>query len=145
LEDVLGDDAVVLLRDEAATGTMSLLSEFLQAQPEWETMATEERLAVVFDIFKMLSYGAVEITHMDGTSTRLVSPTSYLANGYLVNAAQWRWPVVRKKPFCHDMCGHLQAAFAMANGIPLDKVCVTETECRAAGAEACVFEVEVSQ
>jgi len=145
LEDVLGiEEANALIQQAAAESLYEPLSETLGSQPGWETMPRSERLALIFAVFKMLGYGSVSIATANGNVTQVVSPNSYLAEGFFENAQQWRWSK-RTTPFCHDMCGYLRAAFAVSDGVSLDKVKVTETTCRTTGAEICTFQVEVAR
>ena len=145
LEDVLGvEEANALIQRVAAESLYRPLTELPQAEAGWPSWARSERLALIFEIFKMLGYGVVSIAETNGNRTRVTSPNSYLAEGFLENAEQWRWSK-RSAPFCHDMCGYLRAAFAVSDGVPLDRVTVKETACRTMGAELCIFEVEVAQ
>ena len=145
LEDVLGvEEANALIQRVAAESLYRPLTELPQAEAGWASRTRSERLALIFEIFKMLGYGAVSIAETNGNRTRVTSPNSYLAEGFFENAEQWRWSK-RSAPFCHDMCGYLRAAFAVSDGVPLDRVTVKETACRTMGAELCIFEVEVAQ
>ncbi|MGQ9501846.1 MAG: hypothetical protein ACUVSB_07275 [Anaerolineae bacterium] len=143
LEDVLGvEEANALIQQAAAESLYKPLAQRLEAQPGWASMPRQERLALIFSIFKMLGYGAMDIAETNGNRTRVTSANSYLAEGFFENAEQWRWSK-RSAPFCHDMCGYLRAAFAVSDGVPLDQVIVKEIACRTMGAELCIFDVEV--
>lgn len=143
LEDVLGvEEANALIQQAAAESLYKPLAQLPEAQPEWASMPRQERLALIFSVFKMLGYGAVGLAETNGNRTRVTSANSYLAEGFFENAEQWRWSK-RSAPFCHDMCGYLRAAFAVSDGVPLEQVTVREGTCRTTGAELCTFEVEV--
>lgn len=145
LEDVLGvEEANALIQQTAAESLYKALAQLPETQPGWATMPRAERLALLFAVFKMLGYGAVRVAATNGNRTQVTSANSYLAQGFFENAEQWRWSK-RSAPFCHDMCGYLRAAFAVSDGVPLDRVAVKETTCRTMGAEVCTFEVEVTQ
>ncbi|MGC8880525.1 MAG: hypothetical protein ACP5R2_15025 [Anaerolineae bacterium] len=145
LEDVLGvEEANALIQQAAAESLYRLLTELSQAEASWASSARSERLAFIFEIFKMLGYGALNVAEANGNRTKVTSLNSYLAEGFFENAGQWRWSK-RGAPFCHDMCGYLRAAFAVSDGVPLDRVAVKETTCRTMGAELCTFEVEVAR
>jgi hypothetical protein len=144
LEDVLGvEKATELLVHSAAQTTYDMLSAFVATEPTWGKLDVAGKLAAIFDIYKLQGYGAVVPEKMDGTSTAVASDSSYLAEGFFENMQRWGW-MMRQKPFCHDMCGYLQAAFALSTGKDLSAVKVTEAQCRAAGSARCVFDVEVS-
>ena len=144
LEDVLGiDKASELLTQAAAKTSYDMLSSFVANEPAWSGLDVPGKLVAIFDIYKLQGYGAVTPESMDGGSTKVLSDSSYLAEGFFENMQRWGW-MMRQKPFCHDMCGYLQAAFALATAKDLSAVKVRETGCRAAGSTTCVFDVEGS-
>ena len=143
LEDILGvEKASELLANSAAVTTLEMNQALVKLEPDWGSFSVSQRLEKVFEIYKLLGFGAVKAERMDGSSTKVTSKSSYLAEGYLENMQRWMWPV-REKIFCHDMCGYLQSAWALVSEKPLDAVAVKETQCRATGADQCVFIVEV--
>lgn len=143
LEDVMGyEKAAELISHSAAVTVTDLLTNFISKQPEWAGLDVAGKLAAIFDIYKLLGAGAFTAEKTDGSSTKVTSKSSYIAEGWLENMARWRWDL-RENPVCHDNCGYLRAAFALATGKSIDAITVKETECRAAGKDACVFEVGV--
>ncbi len=143
LEDVLGPaKARELIMRTASQNLLEMFKSFAASTPEFQAADTAEKLTGLTECLKLLGFGAVALDKMDGSSTQARSTTSYLAEGYLENMQRWGWPV-RKAPFCYDLEGYLQAAFAAATGKDLASISVTETQCRTAGADSCIFEVEV--
>jgi hypothetical protein len=143
LEDILGvDKASTLLADSAARTAFRMLNELTATLPEWGGLSTAEKLGVIFDAYKVLGDGSVQTGYTGGSSAQVTSPTSYLAEGYLENMQRWQWPL-RKDHYCHELCGLIQAAFAVALGKDLAAIRVAETECRTTGAGQCEFAVEV--
>jgi hypothetical protein len=143
LEDILGvEKASELLANSAATTTLELNQALVKLEPDWDKLGVPQRLEKIFEIYKLLGFGAVKAEKMDGSSTKVTSKSSYLAEGYLENMQRWMWPI-REKIFCHDMCGYLQSAWALATDKPLGAFAVKETQCRTTGADQCVFIVEV--
>jgi predicted hydrocarbon binding protein len=142
LEDVLGvESAAEILKDSAAQCITDLLANFLRSQAGWSKMAVDERLIAILEIYKLLGYGAVKLEKFDGGSTTASSDSSYVAISFLQNNKNWNWPL-RKTPFCSDMCGYLQAAFALATDKNLESYDVVEKECRSQGKDVCIFQVE---
>jgi predicted hydrocarbon binding protein len=143
LEDVLGPaKARELIMRTASQNLLEMFKSFAAFMPEFQAASVAEKLMGFAECWKILGFGAVTFDKMDGSSTQARSTTSYLAEVYLENMQRWGWPV-RKTPFCYDLEGYLQAAFAVATGKDLASISVTETQCRTTGADSCIFEVEV--
>ncbi len=130
LEDVLGPaKARELIARTAAQSLLEMFKSFAASMPEFQTASVADKLTGFAECWKILGFGAVTFDKMDGSSTKARSTTSYLAEGYLENMKRWSWPV-RKTPFCYDLEGYLQAAFAAATGKDLASISVVETQCR---------------
>jgi len=145
-EDVVGfDDATRLLAASAEKATFKMFADFFADgahQDAFAALSAEDRLATLFEIAKMLGYGAVQINTVSENGGEFVSASTYLAEGWLENQERWNWKV-RKNPVCHDMNGFLQAAMAIAYGKEPGSYKVKETTCRAKGDEVCTFKAEV--
>jgi hypothetical protein len=90
----------------------------------------------------VLAYGAFEGNGVSEAGGKVTSKSSYVAEGWLENLERWNW-TLRENPVCHDACGQIAAALAVAFGKPVETYSVTETACRAKGDDTCEFVVEV--
>ena len=146
IEDVLGiEGARSILVPTAETSTYGLLKDFFHSdrfKDDFSSLTPIERLKAVFEIFRMLGYGAVEIEEFSEGAARFSSKSSYLAEGWLANLEKWNWKI-REDPVCHDLCGYLQSAMAIALDKPAGSFTVNEKQCRAMGKEKCEFTAEV--
>jgi len=146
LEDVVGfEEAKKLLAHQAETTNYALLETFLgEGEPAevFGSLSPEEKLAAVFEIYKILAYGAFDGGAVGEGGGTVTSPYSYLAEGWLENMERWNWSL-RDNPVCHDACGCIAAALAMAFGKPTGTYAVSETKCRSKGDDICEFAVEV--
>lgn len=145
IEDVMGyEDGSRLLKKWAAQTTYEALTRFLVEGPgaaHFSGLDPKARLEAIFELFKVLAYGAVKIVSVDEKKAVFSSATSYLAEGWLENKKNWGWET-RHGPACHDLAGHLVAAMALAYGKPFTAYAARETSCRTEGHPECVFEVE---
>jgi len=146
LEDVVGfDEAKKLLAHQAEITNYDLLQKFLgegAAAEAFGALSPEEKLSAVFDIYKILAYGAFEGGGVGEGGGTVNSAHSYLAEGWLENMERWNWSL-RDNPVCHDACGYIAAALAVAFGKPVETYAVSETKCRSKGDDVCEFAVEV--
>lgn len=146
LEDVVGfEEATKLLAHQAEVTHYAFLKTFFVDGPGAEafaTMSPEEKLAAIFEIYKLLAYGAFNADGITAAGGTLSSPTSYVAEGWLENLERWNW-TLRDHPVCHDACGHLAAALAIAFDKPAETYTVSETKCRSQGDDVCEFAAEV--
>jgi predicted hydrocarbon binding protein len=145
-EDVVGfDDAGRLLAASAEQASYKMFSDFFAGGGQldaFNALSAQDRLATLFEMGKLLGYGAVNIESVSETQATFVSPSSYLAEGWLENQERWNWKP-RKNPVCYDMNGFLQAALAFVFAKPEGSYKVTETTCRAKGDQVCTFKAEV--
>jgi predicted hydrocarbon binding protein len=146
-EDVIGyEGGGELLFRMAERTTYSALERFLCAGPAASVFGALDlrgRLEAIFELFKALAYGAVEIVELSPEKARFTSKTSYLAEGWLENKSRWNLDE-REGPACHDIRGHLAAAMALSTGKPQGSYRTRETQCRAyKNATICEFVVEV--
>jgi hypothetical protein len=146
LEDVVGvDDAHKLLSRQAEITHHAFLQKFLlggRGAEAFSSLSPAEKLAAIFDIYKVLAYGAFEGNGVSEAGGKVTSKSSYVAEGWLENLERWNW-TLRENPVCHDACGQIAAALAVAFGKPVETYSVTETACRAKGDDTCEFVVEV--
>ena len=146
LEDVVGvDDAHNLLSRQAEITHHAFLQKFFVDGPGAEAfsaLSPEDKLAAIFEIYKVLAYGAFEGNGIGEAGGKVTSKSSYVAEGWLENLERWNW-TLRENPVCHDACGQIAAALAVAFGKPAETYSVTETTCRAKGDDICEFVVEV--
>jgi hypothetical protein len=144
-EDVVGyDDAYTLLSNCAETTHYGLLKSFFgngEAASFFDGLSPEEKLAAIFEVYKVFAYGAFDggVNENGGTVT---SATSYVAEGWLENMERWKW-AYRDNPVCHDACGQIAAAMALAFGKDTGTYKVVENKCRSKGEDICEFAVEV--
>lgn len=145
IEDVMGyEEGSALLKEWALKTTYKALGSFLiggAGAGGFAVLSSREKLEAQFELFKVLAYGAVTIDSLTESSGVFSSKTSYLAEGWLENKKSWGWDT-RQGPACHDMCGHIAAAMALAHGKPQGAFTVSETACRTMGADVCAFEAE---
>ena len=145
LEDVLGvDGAKDILVSTAEQSTYEMLDDFFHSEKfkeDFSSLTPMERLQTIFEIFKVLGYGAVNVEELGDGTARFSSKSSYLSEGWLENMARWNWKM-REEPVCHDLCGYLQGAMAIALDKPAGSFSVKENQCRAAGKEICEFSAE---
>ncbi len=147
-EDVMGyHEGGKVLASCAEATTYEALRKFLgagEAAAIFAPLPLGARLEAIFELFKVLAYGAVETLEASPEGARFMSRTSYLAEGWLENKERWHLDE-REGPACHDIRGHLAAAMAIATGKPQGSFKVQETKCRAfKGADVCEFVVEVN-
>jgi hypothetical protein len=143
LEDILGvDKAAELLSESAAQAMLEILQNVFAAYPEFGQRPVEERLRDTFAVLAFLGMGRMFVEQIRGLNIQMLSPTSYLADGYLDHMLNLNWPK-REKPFCHDFCGYLQAAIAFAMRRNLSSITVREIKCRTTGEHDCEFRAEV--
>lgn len=145
-EDVMGyEEGGRLLSACAESTTYDSLQRFLgegEAGVAFQALGLAERLEAIFEMFKVLAYGAIAVQTATPESARFTSASSYLAEGWLENQARWHLDE-REGPACHDICGHIAAAMAVATGKPAGSYRVKETRCRAyKGATECEFLAE---
>jgi hypothetical protein len=146
LEDVVGyEEAKRILAHQAEVTHYAFLKKFFVDGPGAEAfgaMSPEEKLTAIFEIYKLLAYGAFNADGVDASGGPLTSPSSYVAEGWLENLERWHWSL-RDNPVCHDACGHLAAALAVAFDEPIETFTVSETKCRSKGDDVCEFAAEV--
>lgn len=106
------------------------------AIPDWTIMEVAERLQNIFISLAVLGYGRVEAEQMNGVSTTVTLQTKFSTGSQANSEAE-------ESRYCQGLSGYLQAAFAIATGKERKKVQVAETQCRAAGFERCVFDVQI--
>ena len=142
LENVLGiDEAKGILISTAEHSTYEMLEDFFHSEKYREifsSLTPMERLQTIFEIFKVLGYGAVNVDELGERTARFSSKSSYLSEGWLENMERWNWKM-REAPVCHDLCGYLQGAMAIALDKPAGSFAVKENRCRAMGEEICEF------
>lgn len=142
MEDVMGyEPGGKLLREMAEHTTFALLKKFLLDGPgaaHFSSLDPSDKVASIFELFKVLAYGALDVTELSASEGKFTSKTSYLAAGWLENQTKWNWEK-RQKPACHDICGHIAATMAIVFGKPQGSYSVKESSCRAAGAAECIF------
>jgi hypothetical protein len=144
LEDFLGyEKASKLLRDSALYPTFDNLTTSAKAVPNWQAMSHQDRLDVILTVYQFLGYGKYTVSALDRMPIQVTTASSFLSEGYLENMKEWQWPL-RKDLFCNEICGYLQAAFAVIFDKPVNQVKTVETLCRATGSDLCAFEVEVN-
>ncbi len=88
-------------------------------------------------LFSTLGFGAIELGR--GESRVVPLRGSHYGLGWLAIRGQAKGPV------CHFAVGFVQAAVAVAEGLPLDAVAARESACVACGAEGCTIEIEVTR
>ena len=146
MEDIAGvGEAHRLLSHQAEKSHYDLLTGFFAnsgAGETFQSLKPEERLATIFDIYKILAYGSFHAVSVSPETGVVTSPSSYLAEGWLENMSRWDWKL-RQEPLCHDACGHIAAAYSLAFDKDVGSYTVRETECRAKGDPQCSFVVEV--
>lgn len=146
-EDMMGyQEAGRLLYECAEATTYELLKKTLLDGPgkgEFQALSLTERLEAVFEIYKALAYGAILVAAASPDRARFTSASSYLAEGWLENKERWHLDD-REGPACHDICGHIAAAMAVAAGKPPGSYRVTEVQCRSyRNGALCEFLAEV--
>jgi V4R domain-containing protein len=146
LEDVIGfKDAQKILSETAEKSTYNLLNAYLssaQIADSFNSLSPEDKLNVIFELFKVLGYGALKISSINENSGKFVSKSTYLSEGWLENERKWKW-AKRENPVCHDVIGYLQSALSLVYGKEPGAFKVTETSCRTKGDEQCEFNMEV--
>lgn len=146
LEDVLGfEDARKLLVEESEKAHLKFLEATLKNGPAsaaFQALSPADKLQAVFEVYKLLAYGAFDGSGLSEKGGTVTSKTSYLAEGWLENLERWNWSL-RENPLCHDACGHIAAAAEFAFGKPAGTFKVKETKCRSKGDDICEFVVEV--
>jgi hypothetical protein len=144
MEDIIGiDQAAEMIRNAAATNMYDSMINGIGSYPQFLAMSIPQRLDTYIGIYKVVGFGDIDVDDASGCSTMAHSHHSFLAEGYLENMAAWQWKP-RQVPFCHEMCGYIQALFAIATQKELAAITVRETECRTMGKESCIFKVEVN-
>jgi len=146
IEDVIGyKDAAQLLAQSAEKTNYEILKSFFvtgDGAAVFKSMSPPDRLAAVFEVLKVLAYGAFDGSGLTEKGGKVTSATSYLAEGWLENLERWKW-ALRENPVCHDARGFIAAATALAYGKPVGTYNVTEVKCRSKGDAVCEFAVEV--
>jgi hypothetical protein len=146
LEDVIGfEEAKNLLSATSEKTHYDMLKSFLidgAGKEKFSGLSPEDRLAAVFDVFKVFAYGAFNGKEVKAGGGKVTSPTSYVAEGWLENLERWKWKL-RDNPVCHDACGQIAAALSIVYDKPIGTYKVNETRCRAKGDDICEFTVEV--
>jgi len=146
-EDIMGyQEGGQLLFEASEHTTYDMLNAFLSQPPastEFATLDLRQRLEAIFELFKVLAYGAITVKTATAEQACFSSATSYLAEGWLENQERWHLDE-REGPACHDIRGHLAAAMALAVGKPRGSYKVSETECRVyKNGRSCEFAAEV--
>jgi hypothetical protein len=143
LEDILGvNKAAELLSESAAQSMLEILQSVFAVYPDFGLQPVEDRLRDTFGVLSFMGMGRMFVEQIRGLNIQVLSPTSYLADGYLDNMRNLNWPK-REKPFCHDLCGYLQAATAFAMRRNMSFITVREIKCRTTGEHDCEFRAEV--
>jgi predicted hydrocarbon binding protein len=145
LEDVAGfEKAREIIATSAEKTTIDLLNKYLDSPNVKEAFASfsvDDRLKTIFEIFKVLGYGALNVESVGETSGKFVSKSTYISEGWLENEKKWKWSK-RNEPVCHDVIGYLQGALVIVYGKPPGTFSVKEITCRAKGDPRCEFQME---
>lgn len=145
-EDVLGyEKGSALLQQAAERTTYQALKKFVESdaiKSKFDKLSTADKVATMFEMFKIPAYGALSIISLSPEKSIFASKSSYLAEGWLENKENWKWEN-REYPACHDIRGHLSAVLSIAYGKPVGSFTVKEINCRAKGDDTCEFIGEV--
>jgi hypothetical protein len=145
LEDVAGfEKAREIIATSAEKTTIDLLNKYLASanvKEAFDSLSVDDKLKAVFEIFKVLGYGALDAVSVSETSGKFVSKSTYISEGWLENEKKWKWSK-RSEPVCHDVIGYLQGALAIVYGKAPGTYTVKETSCRAKGDPQCEFQME---
>lgn len=148
MEDVIGvEQASRLLAASAEKTHYDWLKGFFidgEGKAAFGALSAAEKLAACFEVYKVFAYGAFDGSGLSESGGKVISKTSYLAEGWIENLERWKWSL-RDNPVCHDACGTIAAAAAISYGKPLGTYVVTETKCRSKGDDSCEFAVEVKK
>jgi hypothetical protein len=146
MEDVIGvEQAARLLAASAEATHYAWLKKFFidgDGKAAFSAMSAADKLAACFEVYKVFAYGAFDGSGLGENGGKVVSKSSYIAEGWLENMERWKW-VLRENAVCHDACGTIAAAAAIAYGKPQGTYVVTEIKCRSKGDDICEFAVEV--
>jgi hypothetical protein len=134
LEDMMGYEAGGrVLRETAAQSSRDLLARFLNEpglNGTWQGLDLRSRLEAILELYRVMAFGAIRVVDVRQSGATFASATSYLAEAWIENRSRWHLDA-REGPACHDICGHLAAAVSLTIDVPLARVKVTETTCRA--------------
>lgn len=148
MEDVIGfEQAVRLLSASSETTHYAMLKQFFldgEGKAAFAALSPGDKLAACFEAYKVFAYGAFDGAGLGETGGKVVSKSSYIAEGWLENLERWKWSL-RENPVCHDACGQIAAAAAIAFGKAAGTYAVVETKCRSKGDDVCEFAVEVKK
>ncbi len=144
-EDVIGiEDSAKLLVASAEKTILQMFNDFFKddVKTQFDSLSPEDKFATLIEMGKLLGYGAIDPATPTDKGGTFISPSSYLAEGWLENETRWNWKQ-RSTPVCYDMCGFIAGALAFIYGKPIGTYKVTETTCRAKGDSVCTFKAEV--
>ena len=95
LEDVVGfEKAQEILENSASKSTYDILNSYLSStdiKSAFNGLSPEEKLKTIFELFKVLGYGAIEISSVSDSSGEFFSKSSYISEGWLENEKKWKW------------------------------------------------------
>jgi hypothetical protein len=145
LEDVAGfEKAREIIAVSAEKTTINLLNSYLsspKAKEVFDSLSADDKLKAIFEIFKVLGYGALDAVGVSETSGKFISKSTYISEGWLENEKKWKWSK-RNEPVCHDVTGYLLGALSVIYGKAPGTYKVKEVSCRAKGDAQCEFQME---
>lgn len=135
IEDPAYVDGPGIMVQAAREVAFEQLSEYFRQHPDVTSPA--ERLVIAAELYRTCGFGTLDFSDVAAGGQRVTAPTSHFAEGWLVKFG------ARETPCCFFAAGFAGGALDAAFGQPQGHHRTTETRCKATGAAACEFELEV--
>lgn len=132
IEDAMGEQAIALFRETAATVVRSQLQHIILPS---DTIS--QRLTKGLSLFQQLGFGSFDIQNLTASGGLVSSHSSHYALGWLSQYGP------RETPVCQFIEGFLEALVSLTYDLASEQVQVRETSCMAMGDSNCQFQVDV--